>query len=319
MIGMKSPSDVGTAVLYEQMASVEANNGEVFINGKSFVKGGGQVMAKHVVQVLTRLAESSVEQRAEELRRILLAAFDVETARKRLEDYTGKTFFVGCGSILVFGYIFAFVPTLLHLFGASTYLLVCLASPLPVMAAVVAFLFYRVHSAYYIDQTSERIVQVLKMLLFPPGAARANVALSREILTTYHPVAVASILCDRASFEAISRRALLDLTYAIEPYAEDGETVSTEKYYREQLREILTDFTKEAGLDIASFFKTPQQVDSSSESYCPKCLCQYEHAEGECIDCAGVALLPLHSREKRKSVAGQMSNRAAIEDTTRTA
>ena len=205
--------------------------------------------------------------------------------------------------MLLFGYLFVFAPILLYLFGASAYFLLCLAVPLPLMGAFVAFLFYRVHRAYYFEQTSDRIAHMLRMLLFPPGAARASVAITRGLLTIYHPLAVASMLCDRASYEALSRRALLELTYAIEPQLENEETIATGEYYRKKLIEILTCFSKEAGLDVAQFFQAPQHVEPSSKSYCPRCLCQYERTEGECADCAGVLLLPLNPLEQRKSIA----------------
>jgi len=293
LAGMRSSAEAGAAVSYEQMKSIEAIDGDISINGKPWVKCGEHVVASHAAQVLTRLAALPAEQREQELTRIMRTAFDAEAARERMADYARKAIYVKWGSAIVFWYVFGLAPTVVNLFGASTYLLLGLVAPLPVMSAVVTFLFFRVHRIFYPDLTSDRIVQALKMLLFPPGAARANAALSRGLLIAYHPVAVASVLFDGPVFEAVAKGALLDLTYPIASDIEAEETSATEKYYREHLKKVLVNLLAEAGLEAASLLMPPQRVDSSSKAYCPRCLCHYERTEGHCTDCPGVSLAPL--------------------------
>jgi hypothetical protein len=107
--------------------------------------------------------------------------------------------------------------------------------------------------------------------LSPWASSRAADLLGRPVLRGAHPVAAAEALLGPRDKQALAgellRRAL---------HPKEGETVNAQAWQS---------WLKGRGYDLKQLLAAPSPSQSSSRSYCPRCLAQYTHAEGLCRDC----------------------------------
>jgi len=285
------PKQTGSVVRYEDMDSVNASGKNVEVNGRLFVKCPSSHMAGQVAGILEKLASLPEPGRAEELKRILAKRFDSKGIRAAIEDCAERTRRLRALCNLLLVYLFLVAPLVAWRFGV-TRALIPAAAVMLLTAAAVSVLFHRSHKLLYPAAREERITSLLKMVLCAPIAIRAVDLVSRERLSAFDPLAIASVLCQRPDFGKLARRVICDLQHPIRIALPDEDAAAAERWHRTALEDTLTEFLRESGMDVSALVKPPSPQDESCQSYCPRCECQYAVPAGECRDCEGIRLMP---------------------------
>ncbi len=289
------PKQLGLLFAYEDIESVKMSGGEIRINGKVFVRSHTQQQAALVAELVKRLLPLKEVKREKEIREVLHAALDVEGARERLAEQRKQAIPLRIVCNVAFCYMFLLAPALVWTYGI-TRLLVPIAGSVWLMAGSIVYIFWRLHKGLFPEPRGERASCVAKMLLCPPLAIRANDLLTSQLLAAYHPLAVASLLCAPEDFRRFAKSVLLDLRHPLAMEPMDDRASATEQWYRNRLRKLAEEFVVERGLNVTDLLRPPTRREVSSGSYCPRCEIEYTVLDGECADCAGVALHPFDAR-----------------------
>jgi hypothetical protein len=152
--------------------------------------------------------------------------------------------------------------------------------------------FWFAHRGIFPEQGHERGQRIAMMLFVPTAAMRAPATLSRNLLGSYHPFAVASVLCPPETFRGLAQTTLLSLNHAAQPsLAADGTSGDAISvwFYARMLRH-LCNVVRKKGLDPTELLRPPTP-DPDALSYCPRCHAQFVVASGVCRDCRNVALI----------------------------
>lgn len=141
------------------------------------------------------------------------------------------------------------------------------------------------------------MIDMVKMVIFPPTAVRANDFLSLNLLTNYHPLAIAQILFDKINFENFSKKVVIDLKYPIINNFENEQVTLTNKWHRSNLENIVTAFLHNYSVDMKHLLITPLPENVSCKSYCPRCENQYTVLKNICSECGTIALIPFKANK----------------------
>jgi len=137
-------------------------------------------------------------------------------------------------------------------------------------------LFWLGHRRLYPDDTAQRWLDFITMLVFPPGAVRAGERLTRPLLTNHHVLAVTWALGGAA---AVSDDAAAAYRQQQHPLPDEPESPAC-------LPQVL------AAIDLtaAQIMAPPAREHHSCRRYCPRCRAQFVEVLSECTDCMGVEL-----------------------------
>ena len=162
--------------------------------------------------------------------------------------------------------------------------------------ATIAILFRRAHKRLLPLGDDERFTSFLIMLLAPPTAIRAHDVLARHLLETFHPLAVAQMLCSAEIVKAFARAVLLDLRFPMLPICPTSEAnaCATEQWFRTTRLQAMQKFICDAGLSLMDLTASPLRTDQENQSFCPRCGAQFVMTAGVCADCGGRPLERFH-------------------------
>ena len=183
--------------------------------------------------------------------------------------------------------MFGFLPATLGLRGARASLpFVVLTLSLCARQIV---LFSRIHRAFY--KTSEdrkaRQSRVWALALSPPATIRIRDFLTRELLISFDPLAVA-----RATFSDVKSREFVAQTLRrlCFPAEFEKSECPVAEWAQDQFRqEVLAWVQREYG-DVRSLLGPPTPSSQFVVSYCPRCLQEFQIQRSGCPDCPGVGL-----------------------------
>jgi hypothetical protein len=104
------------------------------------------------------------------------------------------------------------------------------------------------------------------------------------------------MLGDTSTQRPFARRVLQELRNPARPTApaEPPEAIGIEAAWRRRQEKCAVELLREEGFDPADLLRPPRALDASCRSYCPRCEAQFVKPEGECRDCGGLPLAPLH-------------------------
>lgn len=283
-------------IKYDEIKSVSTIDKDVFINEDMFIKCSTTIQTIFIRDILLKLISLNDEQRENEIKRIVQETFDVEKAREKIKTYNDKSYTLRICCNLLFVYIFLIVPVLVYFYGTITLFIVLLAL-MYLFSISVSIIFYFIHKIFYSAQKSERIIDMVKMIIFPPTAVRANDLLSLNLLANYHPLAVGQVLFDKFNFENIAKKTLIDLKNPIINDFENEQVDLTNKWHRSNLENIVTAFLHNNSVDIKNLLTAPSPEDVSCKAYCPRCEAQYTVQRGICSECSNISLLPFAAKK----------------------
>jgi hypothetical protein len=280
------------ALGYDEIKSVEQSDRELFINGRLAARCASTQMARFLADQLPRVQKAPLAKREAVLDQFLSATTDTEAIAERLKLLRENGLLVSLASTIFFLYTFVLGYLLLCLpEGIADQALIYLAGFL-VCWLVSGLCFWLAHRSIFPEQRRERAERLAMMVFVPTAAMRAPATLSRNLLASFHPLAVASVLCSPETFRRLAQTALLSLNHAAQPSASASETSADGNsvwFYSRMLRH-LSNVVQKKGLDPSELLRPPSP-DPDALSYCPRCHAQFVVASGVCRDCRNVALI----------------------------
>jgi hypothetical protein len=179
---------------FEELKTVEWDDCTVLVNGEAFAMTASPVFARRVAGLIRDLSRMPLEKRASRIDKALRAALDVQAVRARWEEFEKATSWLGMWSDMLFGLLFLVTPALAWTYGLlMTWPLLLLALVVLLVLAVVSYT--RAHRRLYPDLKSDRWMHVAIMVPLPPAAIRGPAFLLRNLLSEFHPLAIARVFC----------------------------------------------------------------------------------------------------------------------------
>jgi hypothetical protein len=282
----------GQLVRFADMRNVEVRGRAVRVNDEVLLKAASPTFAGHLAQHLRRLSELAPGQREGAIEEILNGSLDASAIQRRWQEFQQQTRHVRLLTNLLFGYLFVLAPLLIWQLGFRLCWLGLLIGLLA-LTITTACWFQRAHKTFYPAAEDERFTHFLTILLSPATTIRAHDVLSRPLLETFHPLALAKVFCPEPEFRAFARTVLREIRFPGLPVCPRVEPVAqaAERQARAALRRAVEGFLQHCGLPPEELAQPPTPTDESCRSYCPRCLTQFTTSEGTCADCGGLTLV----------------------------
>jgi hypothetical protein len=279
----------GRAVRFSEISSASHDGAQLLINGEKFAKCAHAGQASRISDLITAMVAAAAAERDHLLRAYLAGQFSLKdaTARRQEGEHLIKPILGSCW--FFFGFLFVVTPVLVNIFGLLR-LIIPLGVMIVFLAVQISVMFFRVHKKLFRRETSERVESLIKMVLCPPVAIRATDLLTRNLLSDYSPIVLASLFQPAASRNFV-RSFILDLQH---PLAYDVNDEASEEIIQWALVAQLSlclDYVERAKLSKGESLLAPPQPDEDSITYCPRCRAQFILQSGQCSDCPGVVLL----------------------------
>ena len=286
------PPQSGKFCTFAEIQTVKAQSKNLFINGKPFVCVASAGWANHVARLLQELTSLPSAKRGKAIELLLHQAWDRKAMEQRYGEFRDQTRFLRMLSNVLFGYLFVLAPAVIWRFGLGASWIGLLAGLLA-CTTTTAVQFRRLHRHFYPELEDERFTHFLIILLSPATTIRALDLLSRHLLETYHPLAVASLLCPPEEFRDLAAHYLRELSWPALPTCPRSEPVviEAEQQTRLRLKREVENMLRKARLGPAELLRPPRRAESTCQSYCPRCLAQFMIPTGTCEDCGGIPLM----------------------------
>jgi len=245
------------------------------VDEEIFASLRSEAAAEQVAAFLKRLQKQKPANRMQCIESYCKAIFSTKVMEERLQLYSETTAYLqaACYSLLFF--LFLLAPGVIRFLGFSRSWLALLLYLLLCMLAIL-WMFRRAHRRIYPNRTAWPVQQITTLALSPFAAVRANDLLVADLLSEFHPVAVAWKLLPEQDFLAFAGAEL---------------RVAQFLHHDEFLGKLIRGFLAEKGHDPEILLRAPARENSSSQAYCPVCLTQYVTNAGTCQDCDNTPLL----------------------------
>lgn len=290
---LRRPDQTGAPLWFDDGSpAIHGEAKKVFVDGRYFLTAISESAAKWVVNTLDRVRRLPREHRQGAIDRALQASLDTRAVDRRMTEFRGASAILSLTANLLWTHLFVVSPYVVSTRGLGktwTYLLIVLL----LLWSLVAWSFFHGYRRLYPDARGARWRKTLILLLNPLGAIRAGDVLSREVLTDFHPLAVAWVLLTPESFAEFARGVWRDTKYPL-PIHEIDVTPDAQRLlddYQAWYAPQLAEFLSELGLDTVDLERVAA-TDPQSRSYCPRCGGEFVIPEGLCELCGGLTLRP---------------------------
>jgi hypothetical protein len=286
------PRQTGKFFRFDDCRTIDTRGKKVRVNGELLVKAASTGGATHLARQLNELKKLEQGKRAGAIEDLLQASLDRKAVEQRWQNFRKEENVLKLLANCLFGYLFGFVPTVIWRFGISHSWLGPLVGLLA-FTITTAVLFRMAHKRLYPDAEDERLTHFLTILLSPATTIRAHDALSRPLLESFHPLAIAKVFCSEEVFGEFAARVLREIRHPGLPICpgDNAEAKTTEKFFRESMLRRVEEFSKRNGIALKEMDKPPARTDEECQAYCPRCLAQFTSSQGVCEDCGEIALV----------------------------
>ena len=277
--------------LFDEINTVSADSRKLMINGHVFMRGASPGLTHQLARQLGQLKSLPPAKRGRAIQSMVQETLDTDQVEQRRDQFlalTRRLRFLANG---LFVYLFVLAPFVAWKFGLL-HTWISLVAGLLAFTTAIAVSFYRSHKQLFPAAEDERFTHFLILLLSPVTAVRAMDLLSRPLLETFHPLAVARVLCSKDAFRSFAALFLREAHYPALPLCTRPESAAlqAENLSRSLLLTESETLLKKAGLNPAELLRPPAPSESACRSYCPRCLAQFTTNSGVCQDCGGVPL-----------------------------
>lgn len=287
------PQQSCLVISYGQIESVACFDKNIYINNSVFVKCVSPVQANYIVSIIKIIASSPENKREDLIKAFLKRRQDTANAEHILNEIASHNFSLRYFCSVLFIFLFVLSPILVLRFWLTLMILPIIAITF-IMGICISIKFYKTHKILYPNAKESRITNLIKMIMCPPVAIRANDIITSKGLSDFDSIAIAKILLKKDDFLFFAQRRLLDLKYPIRHECEDEFAVEIIAWHNSTLLnvyyECLDAMTKKE-IDLSP---KPKLIEKQSNSYCPRCLLQFQIDSGECCNCDGVELVSLN-------------------------
>jgi hypothetical protein len=256
------------------------------------IKIGSPTFAAHLAQQLERLKSLPVEKRTAAIEEIFRDSLDTKAIENLWREFQERVRTVRWLANALLVYLFAFTPAMIWNFGLKTTWLSLLIGLFTLTIAIGLF-FRRVHKKFFPTADDERFTHTIIVGLAPVSAMRAHDVLSRPLLETFHPLAVARVFCREENFREFAAKILRDLRHPFQPACpgDNAAWQEAESFSRTALQRAVEKFLKQNKIDPEDLCRAPKPADETCRSYCPRCQAQFTTTDGQCADCGGLPLV----------------------------
>jgi hypothetical protein len=286
------PKQSGISIEFNDIKSILCSNKNVHINDSFPIRCNSAMQADSIARIVSKIIQTPGNEREVLIKTFLKQGFDTGRAKQVLNEITGHLLRLRSFCATLFIFLFILSPILVLQVGL-TLMIIPVAAFMFIMATYISILFYKAHKRVYPAAKEERISNLIKMILCPPVAIRANDIITSKVLIEFSPVAIAKILLKKEDFLLFAQRQLLDLKHPIEHECKEQLATEIIAWHNTTLFDIIYDYLCSAEkITKIDLLDAPKPWDNQSKSYCPRCLCQFQIDDGECHDCVGVRLVP---------------------------
>jgi hypothetical protein len=283
----------GQCLHFDDISVSSTDGQDLLINNQPFVRCASNSQAKHFSQLINSASEVNAGDREGLIRAFLTKQFAADEASARLREAEQLMKPIGWMCTILFVFLFVGLPILVT-FAGLLRVLIPVGFIMFGLAIEIAIMFYRAHKTRHPDEKQERVESIIKMILCPPIAIRANDILSKNLLSQYSPVVVADLL-PGASAQQFVRSFLLDLQHPLKHEVTDDASIDIMNWAAaEQLKQSVK-YVDRSNYPKAEILLARPERDDNSVFYCPRCGCQFVAASDSCPDCPGVELLSFAS------------------------
>lgn len=272
---------------FDRIESVRTEEKLLLINDAPFASFRSSVATRDTASFIGKLAKMSAGKREQAITALLRGQFDSQAVTDRLSQGKEGISLLRFSCNLLFVLLFVLAPLIVWLRTLPASWMYLLPVLLCYMA-VITWEFVRAHKALYPEARDQRFTDALSVALSPAGALRACDPLLRDLLREFHPIAVAYVLCNSATFEALASRTLRELAYPRETDSESKADQTRLWWQRAELA-ALKSFLVKNGTEHAKWLGAPGR-DPDCSSFCPRCWSQFVQVGGICPECGDLQL-----------------------------
>jgi len=263
-----------------------AEETKIILDGSPFLSVQSEEEARRLVSFLEKLGLAPPKRRSALLEKYYRNMFSIEAIDKRLEEYSRGTEMLHIACFYLFLFVFLLAPALVFFRGLHLLWPILLAY-LVVSSWLILWLYRRSYRRLYPLKREGNVPHMIGIALSPFAAIRANDSLAANLLTGFHPVAVARRTLSEKEFLEFAGLELRKMKY-----------LSSD----EALLQFLVEFLTLEQVDLGALLAPPVLESRLSQSFCPVCQTQYVIDTGVCQDCGKIALKPFseNNREARE-------------------
>jgi hypothetical protein len=286
-IAWRDTADVVHGLSYGALTMLQSDGQVLHLTESDALRVYSASRARHLVSVLVKLRDARSSARASIIDAELSRAMDSDAAKLQWSEYRRASIPLRAVSILLFVHLFIGWPFAIRWVGPNQLWPFILAE-LFVLVAITLWQFVRMHRRVFAG-TPIDVAQLVSLALSPPAAVRAMTTIARDLFGAFHPAAVAGALCSPAEFKVLASQMVRDLKYPVERGTSAVDARSVDAWFTEQQVAAMTALASRL-LNGEPLPNAPIQESERSCGFCPCCWSQYDHADGACDDCGGMAL-----------------------------
>lgn len=268
-------------------AKIEARSDRLLCGGRRIARLCSARHVRRVAACLRALQAVGRNDRARLIDREMRARLDAAAARRVHSKFLQAGRVLSVVTETLFLFLFLLGPLWMAMMGLNVVWPVLLTLVLPATWTCV-FLFYRLHRDVAPEEGDARWGAAIGMVLSPAAAVRASATVERDLLSAFHPLAVAHCLgaedlTDRAA------GALRRVRFKTPDEAVEGAARTSVEWFDHHWSAALETFVRQnLNAGFAPF--APPMRESGSVCFCPRCHCQYVIARDLCVQCPGIAV-----------------------------
>lgn len=292
------PAQSGRFLTWDDIGKLRLEGKKLLLAKENIHAVATTALASHYFQLLSTLGKLAAEQREPAIKQLLRDAMDTKRIATLVENLRARTRHIRLLANILFVHVFVVAPVLITGIGIqATWLGVVIV--MFALTLSIGTLFHRAHREFYPGAKDDRFTHTLTTGLAAATSLRAHDIVSRPLLETFHPLAVAKVLLNESSFRAFARNVMLDARHPMLPVCPNAhpQAAPTEKFFRSATLEIAEAWLKENGIAPDDLCRAPKPLDETCRAYCPRCESQFTSAEHSCADCGGIALVTFQDQK----------------------
>jgi hypothetical protein len=273
---------------YKEINTVETRDRDILVNNQLFCRVQSRSSAIKFGNFISKLKGGRVSDREQLIDEQIEDMFRLSEISAKITKFRERTslLFALCNSLwlcLMLG-----IPILLLMYGFSRTIIPILGLVILLHITITSTIFLEYAKIY-----CRRNYSFLYSLLPSPfSSIRAMDLLSKDLLSGYHPFAIARSLLTKERFLEYAKKSLAIIHYPLCDISESEESFKIDKWYKNRLASFMENEIGAMGIDLGSFL-IPEINEKGAFplSYCPRCLSVYDKGDGVCEDCAGLKLI----------------------------
>jgi hypothetical protein len=288
------PTSTERFISFNDNPVFESDGAKLLADRKLLARTTRPELAAWLVGILTQAASLPESARAAALDQRIGGAFQTEPCRQRWEQVQKESKWVRLTGTI--GFVWVFI-------GGMGYYYLVRDLPFALRALVgywsVALFgwiwamveFYIAHKKLYPSRPAERFKTTVEMIL-PATAMRGYNRLLLPSLAGWHPLAVASVVCNESDFRGVAREFFRDLEHPLGPFGKDWSDAArrTEAWHRDRVKSHAEALLAEKKIELVEVFAPPPKDDPNAAAWCPRCEREFGSNVGTCHDCGGIPL-----------------------------